>query len=332
MGGSRWSEVHYNDQVTRSVGSHGTAFVHDANVRSGTATQGVHHDLDPRCLKNGRRESRDSADHPESNAVLIGLDVTGTMSSVVKKIHASLPKLMGLLTRKNYLDHPQICFCAIGDAVTDTAPLQVGQFESGAEMEGDLSKFWLEGNGGGQAMESYELFAYFGARHTSLDCVEKRGKLGYCFIIGDERPWPKVHAQHIRSWFGASEAVDIPTKDIFAELRELYHVFVILPIGSTYGERFKPEWEAVVGPEHVLVLSEPGCAAEVIAAQIGMCEQTVDAAGLGRDLLDVGTSAALVPVIERALSKVAPSNRAAIAHTDAFSNTAGGSMAKPGRL
>jgi hypothetical protein len=328
MGGSRWDQDHYHQQVTRSVQSHGTAFVHDANVNTGKTQRGVHADLDPRALKGGRRESRDSPAHPESNAVLIGLDVTGTMSSVVRQIHASLPKLMGLLTRKNYLAHPQICFCAIGDAVTDEAPLQVGQFESGAEMEGDLSKFWLEGNGGGQAMESYELFAFFGARHTSTDCLEKRGKLGYAFIIGDEKPWPKVHAEHQRQWLGATEASDIPVKAIFEELQEQYHVFVILPLGSNYGDRYKSEWAEIVGAEHVLVLPNPEAAAELIAAQIGMCEQSVDAAGLRRDLADIGTSAALVPVIERAVSQTAASNRAGIVHSDVFSSGGGSSIGR----
>lgn len=40
--------------------------------------------------------------------------------------------------------------------------------------------------------ESYELAMYFMARHTSIDCYEKRGKRGYLFMIGDELAYPKV--------------------------------------------------------------------------------------------------------------------------------------------
>ena len=32
---------------------------------------------------------------------------------------------------------------------------------------------------------------YFMARHTSLDCHEKRGQRGYLFIIGDELRLPE---------------------------------------------------------------------------------------------------------------------------------------------
>jgi hypothetical protein len=320
MGGSRWSEEDYHTSVQSSVVNHGTPFVHHANINSGKAAKGVHDDLDPRKLKDGRRESRDSAAHPDSTGVLVFLDVTGTMEAVVKQIHASLPQLMGLLTRKAYLADPQLCFCAVGDAVTDQAPLQVGQFESGAEMEGDLSKIWIEGQGGGQAMESYELGAYFGVHHTVLDCVENRGKLGYAFFIGDERPWPKVHAEHIRKWFGVGEAQDIPTTQIFKELQELYHVYFILPLGSSNGDRYKREWQDIIGAENVLVLSDPNACAELIAAQIGMCEGTVDMAGIRRDLTDLGSSNALVRSVESAVNTSA-TGRAALAQTDAFSGS-----------
>jgi hypothetical protein len=77
-------------------------------------------------------------------------------------------------------------FGAIGDATCDRAPLQVGQFESDNRMDDDLSRILLEGGGGGQKTESYELAMYFMARHTAADCYEKRGKRGYLFIIGDE--------------------------------------------------------------------------------------------------------------------------------------------------
>ena len=61
----------------------------------------------------------------------------------------------------------------------------------------DLGKLFLEGGGGGQLTESYELAMYFMARHTSIDCHEKRGKRGYLFIIGDEMPYPKVKRREV---------------------------------------------------------------------------------------------------------------------------------------
>ena len=81
-------------------------------------------------------------------------------------LQRKLPQLLGLLLRKGYADDPQIMFGAIGDATCDRAPLQVGQFESDNRMDDDLGRILLEGGGGGQKTESYELAMYFMARHT----------------------------------------------------------------------------------------------------------------------------------------------------------------------
>ena len=64
----------------------------------------------------------------------------------------------------------------------------------------------------------------------------------------------------------------------------------------------------------------------MIAAQIGLCEEAVDINGLRRDLTDVGTSAALVPIIEGAVSYTATNNRAGITHTDAFTSAGGAKL------
>ena len=77
-------------------------------------------------------------------------DVTGSMGRVPRILQANLCQLMGLLLDKGYLAHPQILIGGIGDATCDHAPLQVGQFESGIEIDEDLAKLWLEGGGGGQ--------------------------------------------------------------------------------------------------------------------------------------------------------------------------------------
>ena len=68
---------------------------------------------------------------------------------------------------------PQIMFGAIGDATCDRVPLQIGQFESDNRMDDDLGRIVLEGGGGGQMTESYELAMYFMARHTALDCFDQ---------------------------------------------------------------------------------------------------------------------------------------------------------------
>src|SRR5271166_724984 len=190
MGSTRWSDDHYKDRAKLRAETGQDAFEYDHEIKIGAAEARVHDKMNPKGVKI--RESRDSEAHPESHAVGVLFDVTGSMQTVPRILQENLPRLMGLLLRKGYLEHPQILIGAIGDATCDSAPLQVGQFESGIEIEEDLGKLFLEGGGGGHITESYELAMYFMARHTALDCFEKRGKRGYLFVIGDELPYPRI--------------------------------------------------------------------------------------------------------------------------------------------
>ena len=102
------------------------------------------------------------------------------MGKVVRGIHADLPRLLELLLGHKYLPDPQILFAAVGDATCDAVPLQVGQFESDNRMDQHLENMVLEGGGGGSKHESYELMLYVAARHTAIDCWEKRGARATC--------------------------------------------------------------------------------------------------------------------------------------------------------
>ncbi len=120
-------------------------------------------------------------------------------AKVPRTLQTKLPQLLGLLLRHGYVQDPQILFGAIGDATCDRAPLQIGQFESDNRMDDDLGRMLLEGGGGGQKMESYELALYFMARHTQHRLLQKRGKRGYLFIIGDEMAYQKVKRSEVRA-------------------------------------------------------------------------------------------------------------------------------------
>ena len=110
------------------------------------------------------REARDSEDeHPESFPIIIALDETGSMGHIPElMIKEILPDIMEGIINAGVKD-PQICFMGIGDCnFGEEAPLQVGQFESSDElMEKWLTKIFLEGRGGGNGHESYQLAWYF---------------------------------------------------------------------------------------------------------------------------------------------------------------------------
>src|SRR3954447_3626320 len=215
MGNGTWSTNVYDAAASYRAATGASAFAYS----DGGATS-VHDDLNPFGVTV--RESRDSDDHPESLALAVLFDVTGSMGNVPRTLQSKLPGLLGLLMRKGYVEHPQILFGAVGDATCDRAPLQVGQFESDNRMDDDLGRILLEGGGGGQMTESYELAMYFMARHTAIDCFDKRGKRGHLFIMGDELAYGKVKKQEVAHWIGDRIPEDIPIKQIVRELKERF--------------------------------------------------------------------------------------------------------------
>jgi hypothetical protein len=303
MGTTRWSDDHYRDRARLRARTGKDAFEHDHAIRIGAVARAVHQKMNPRGVRV--RESRDSDAHPESHAVAVLFDVTGSMQGVPRVLQARLPKLMGLLFRKGYLDHPQILIGAIGDATCDAAPLQVGQFESGIEIEEDLGKLYLEGGGGGHITESYELALYFMARHTAIDCHEKRGQRGYLFVIGDEIPYAKVKRKEVEALIGDGLQTSIPVEEVVAELQRTYDVYHVLP-KMTSNWNHPPvhrRWVELLG-QSALRLEEPAAICELIASTIGIAEGKVDLEHLTDDLREAGSSATVAKAVRKSLVDV----------------------------
>jgi hypothetical protein len=261
----------------------------------------VHDALDP--LRVGVRESRDSAEHPQSLAIAVLFDVTGSMLGVPRVLQAKLPQLLGLLLRKGYATDPQIMFGAIGDATCDRAPLQVGQFESDNRMDDDLGRILLEGGGGGQKTESYELALYFMARHTATDCLTKRGRRGYLFIIGDEMAYQRVKPAEVRSVIGDDLREPVPVTDMMAEVSRKWDTYYILPAGASYvGD---PEvlgfWRGLLG-QSVIQLADLDAVCETIALTVGLGEDAISLDDGLADLGDVGSAAG--PAVSTALAVI----------------------------
>ncbi len=275
MGSGVWSPATYFDRADLRARTGKDVFDYSKGAhRSGQLR--VHQTLDPMGL--GVRESRDSDEHPDSNAIIIGLDVTGSMDRVVRDIHADLPRLFELLLGHRYIPHPQIMFAAVGDATCDRVPLQVGQFESDNRMDQNLENMILEGGGGGQKTESYELMLYLAARHTSIDCYEKRQRKGYLFLIGDEMAYSYVRAQIVNRVFGGGAQADIPVEQIVAEVKERYQLYFIVPGGASHGgdRQVLNFWQKLVGENNVLRLDNPNETSECIGLTIGVNEGAVN--------------------------------------------------------
>lgn len=223
------------------------------------------------------RESRDSADHPESRGIVFALDVSGSMGDIPRLMATQqLPKFMKVLVDCEVKD-PQVLFMAFGNATSDRAPLQVGQFESTAElMDQWLTWTYLEGGGGGVG-ESYDQALYFLATHTEMDCMVKRNQRGYLFMTGDEEPFPALSKHIVEGILGDKLDEDIPLEEVVAELQKTYIPFFIIP-DAERARRCERRWRDVLG-DHVLVLNAPQDVCFVAAGAMLMVEKRVASLG-----------------------------------------------------
>lgn len=161
--------------------------------------------------------------------IVVALDVTRSRGDDTKLMYDKLPMLMGQIALQGYVQNPGISFSAIGDANSDNAPLQVGQFEGDNRLDEVLSRIWIEEGGGGTGQESYELAAYYYSRTNCVRLAKGTGKKGYFFFVGDEGFYPKVDKEQVKRVIGDELAEDLPAAEAFRRLQEKFHVFLLFP-------------------------------------------------------------------------------------------------------
>lgn len=262
MGYSGWSDDAYTNLTSsRGYASKSADEIFAKNMSS---------DMTPVNL--GIRESRDSDVHPESLPVMVFLDVTGSMGRIPEAIVKNkLGALMNTII-DNGIIHPQVFFGAIGDHHCDTAPLQVGQFESGTEeLDKWLTSVYIEGRGGGQNMESYLLAWLVAGRHTSIDSFEKRNQKGFLFTIGDEKNWDSLDADTLKNLLGYPQAEKLTDVQLLEEAQRLYNVYHIHINEASY--RDDPNvlgyWRKMLG-ERLIILDDYNAVCETIATLIAV--------------------------------------------------------------
>lgn len=325
MGGGSWTTDTYTARSSAKAAAGKDTFDYHDTVRT-TGRWEAHPSLDPKWVAGDAsplagkpvRESRDSDEHPESLPIAVFFDVTGSMHSIPRVLQQKLPKLYTLLLQKGYVEHPQILFGAIGDATCDRVPLQIGQFESDNRADENLENFVLEGGGGGQMHESYELAAYYMARHTATDAWEKRGKKGYLFLIGDERNYPRVDPRLVERLIGEPLAEMLLTDALYAELQERWEVYFLFAQQGSYRREEiigygspplgigDPKWGDLLG-QNALVLEDAEAVCETIALTIGLAEGTIDLDEGLDHLRELDTETGTVEAVGKALAVVGAS-------------------------
>lgn len=265
MGSGRWSPEDWGAHVASTASKPAAAIFR-------SHSHGMHADLDP--SKITMRESCDSVANPCSTPIIVGIDVTGSMGVLATVL---VKEKLGTLVEEIYnpdrmpVRDPHVMLMAIGDAWCDRAPLQATQFEADTTLIKQLENFYVEGGGGGNRYESYNLPWYFAATKTKCDSMIKRNKKGYLFTAGDEEPPPVLLASHVKQFLGGGCEDNIPTKDLLTMVSQSWEVYhLCVAEGNHYrscGPQVKEQWQELLG-ERAIELTDHTKLSEVIVSLI----------------------------------------------------------------
>lgn len=263
MGNATWSSATRSTYATRAQAAAGKSRDEIFQKRK------MRKDFDPANIT--MRESVDSAENPESTAIIVGLDVTGSMGFIAEHIaRQGLGTLVESIIDNKPVTDPHIMMMAIGDIGYDSAPLQVTQFEADIRIADQLEDLYLEGGGGGNRYESYDLPWIFAANKTHIDCFEKRGKKGYLFTIGDELPPVSASRRTLQETVGAEFQSDLTAMQHLSAAQEKFHVFHICVEQGHNGGQYHA-WKDLLGSRAVR-LSNYKHISEVITSVLQVSE------------------------------------------------------------
>lgn len=233
MGGTAYESASAAARAATRASTGTSAFTYTDSIKSGKHAAVAHESL---LLKNKPfRECRDNEDNPVSVPIVTFIDLTGSMGSLSHNIIADLHKLVKAVQDNGVVKYPSLLFGGVGDAKYDRAALQVGEFENNDELvEKHLSNIFIEGGGGGNATESYELAIYFAANQIQSDHWDKRGQKGFFFLISDENLSDRLVPSEIKELCGIDVQETPSFSTVVQQLLDRYHVTIIRPKGSSY--------------------------------------------------------------------------------------------------
>lgn len=238
------------------------------------SSRSIHKNLNPKGVKI--RESRDSADNPNSTPIIVAIDVTGSMGIIADVLaRDGLGTLFKELLDTKPVSDPHLMFMAVGDANCDSAPLQVSQFEADNRIVDQLTQIWIEHGGGGNNFESYNLPWYFAANHTVHDSLIKRGKRGYLFTVGDEQAPHDLTLNQLAEFIGDTPQVKQSSAEMLQDAQRMYDVFHVVIKEGDYARQsldaVMSSWTRLLG-QHVIPLADHKKLGETIVAAIEVAE------------------------------------------------------------
>lgn len=179
--------------------------------------------MDPKYIN--KRECFDSAEHPNTTPIVVGLDVTGSMGYLAVEIATgALNELITKLYSTGAVEDPALMCAAYGD-YNDRFPLQVSQFESDIRIAQQLLELYFEDGGNGQVVPT--LLWEFLLEHTEIDAIKKRNQKGFVFTIGDNA---EIRADEINETVERviGDKCGKTREELLSDLEEKFNVFHIV--------------------------------------------------------------------------------------------------------
>lgn len=273
---SSYTTTNYINDREKAVASGKKDFT---GVRS--SYDGIHPIVNPAL--GGLRYSK-NAEGQDKRTISVAFDVTGSNITNARIIARDLPKLIGFLETYGIASGGvDLQICATGDVLSDRIPLQLSQYErSGDLIDAVLQNTILEGGGGAQDYESYELAFWALVNQNVIETNYKP----VAIIFFDEkmrdvdpRALGKIYGNTAKEdgapqWTQTPTNIALPTevipaKEMCRQLMQKYDVFCIINGGSGYynNESVLNQWRENFGAERVLKVQS----AEDNLAQIAIC-------------------------------------------------------------
>jgi len=185
-----------------------------------------------------------------ANPLIIGVDVTGSMAGWPAEIFDRLPLLYNTLSQ--YRPDLQICFAAIGDAGCDRWPLQVTPFAGGFDLEQLLGSLFGEG-GGGDAPESYGLFAHWVNTHVE---IKTNGEKPFLIVFGDITMHEEVPAGQIQHYLGDGVRKSVNAVKAWQEVCRRWNVWFLRRPTGRVGDEVDRQWGQAVGAQKTIHIED----------------------------------------------------------------------------
>lgn len=185
-----------------------------------------------------------------TNPLIVAIDVTGSMASWPFEIFDRLPLLYNTLSQ--YRDDLEICFVAIGDGKVDRWPLQATEFAGGFDLEQLLGSLYGEG-GGGDAAESYGLFAHWVNTHIE---IPNASDVPFLIVYGDAPMHSTVPKDQIEHYLGDKVNKDRDTYKEWEQVAETWNTWFLRRPGGSRGDKVDQHWSKAVGEQKIFYIED----------------------------------------------------------------------------